>query len=305
MKAVFDTKPSSVYDDDISRHYHFPRRYLAIVQQCVGDWVVLRRPRADGGNLAHFATARVVAVEADPQATSLSYARLADYLPFDTPVPWQIDNRYAEAPLRNMPQQQVGVYLRGRSVRPLAESDFAALVAWGLRDTLGHDSAERLGIGLEALQDAAADLLPPPEGERAHRIESILSNRLIREASFARGIYRAYEDRCAVTGLKITDRRGNSEVQAAHIWAVADRGPDVVQNGIALSATVHWLFDRHLLSLTDDYRIMVSPGRIPSELTALFAQSPAQIHLPKDPKLRPHPYYLAKHRNVFLAKESQ
>jgi putative restriction endonuclease len=33
---------------------------------------------------------------------------------------------------------------------------------------------------------------------------------------------------------------------------VAEGGPDVVQNGIALSATAHWLFDRHLIALTDD-----------------------------------------------------
>jgi hypothetical protein len=28
MKAVFDTKPTSVYDDEVTRHYQFPRRYL-------------------------------------------------------------------------------------------------------------------------------------------------------------------------------------------------------------------------------------------------------------------------------------
>lgn len=46
MKAVFDTKPTAAYDDDIFRHYQFPRRYLAAVEKCVNDWIVLRRPRA-------------------------------------------------------------------------------------------------------------------------------------------------------------------------------------------------------------------------------------------------------------------
>ena len=29
MKGVFDTRPSTEYDDDIGRRYHFPNRYLA------------------------------------------------------------------------------------------------------------------------------------------------------------------------------------------------------------------------------------------------------------------------------------
>jgi len=76
MKAVFDTKPGSAYDDDLLRHYQFPKRYLSIVKQTVGDWVVLRRPRADGGNLAYFAVARVVALDPDPVDPTLTFARL-------------------------------------------------------------------------------------------------------------------------------------------------------------------------------------------------------------------------------------
>jgi putative restriction endonuclease len=94
MKAVFDTKPASGYDDDISRHYHFPRRYLSLVERAAGDWIVLRRPRADGGNLAYFATAKVVGIEADLDHPGMSYARPADFLPFDSPVPWTTQGRY-------------------------------------------------------------------------------------------------------------------------------------------------------------------------------------------------------------------
>lgn len=65
MKAVFDTKPTSVYDDDISQRYHFPKRYLSTVQKCLDDWVVFRRPRAHGGNLAYLAIAYVLSIEQD------------------------------------------------------------------------------------------------------------------------------------------------------------------------------------------------------------------------------------------------
>jgi putative restriction endonuclease len=94
---------------------------------------------------------------------------------------------------------------------------------------------------------------------------------------------------------------GKAEVQAAHIWSVASGGPDVVQNGLALLATVHWLFDRHLISLTDDYRLLVSHNKVPNELQNLFAKQMDRILLPKDRKQWPHPAYIARHREVFGA----
>lgn len=132
MKAVFDTKPTSSYDDDVSEHYHFPKRYLSIVEHCVGDWVVLRRPRADGGNLAYFAIAKVVSIEPDLRSSGMNYARFSEFRSFDNQVSWQCEGRYAEEALRNMPQREVGIYLRGRSVRPLTEGDFAELVSKGI-----------------------------------------------------------------------------------------------------------------------------------------------------------------------------
>ena len=111
----------------------------------------------------------------------------------------------------------------------------------------------------------------------------------------------AYENRCAVTGLQMVNGGGKAEAQVAHIWSVASGGPDVVQNGIALSATVHWLFDRHLISLTDDYRLLVSHNKVPSELRPLFAKQMNQILRPKDHREWPHPAYIARHRETFVS----
>ena len=94
---------------------------------------------------------------------------------------------------------------------------------------------------------------------------------------------------------------GKPEAQAAHIWPVSDGGPDVVQNGIALSGTIHWLFDRHLISLTDDYRLLVSHNKVPTELRSLFQGQMNRIHLPVDKLLWPHPAYISKHRERFVS----
>jgi putative restriction endonuclease len=75
-----------------------------------------------------------------------------------------------------------------------------------------------------------------------------------------------------------------------------------VTNGLALSATVHWLFDRHLVSLTDNYRLLVAHNRVPSELRALFSDRNERIHLPTDRRDWPNVAYLARHRELFAGQ---
>ena len=112
-------------------------------------------------------------------------------------------------------------------------------------------------------------------------------------------------DRVAeVTGLRMVNGGGKAEAQAAHIWSVADGGPDVVQNGIALSATAHWLFDRHLISLDEECRLLVSHNKVPSELIRLFPQPGERVHLPADPRLHPRPDYVARHRARFAGLDA-
>jgi putative restriction endonuclease len=126
-----------------------------------------------------------------------------------------------------------------------------------------------------------------------------LLNRKIRDAAFRDAVCSAYDGTCAVTGLKIVDGHGRSEVQAAHIWSVEDGGPDAVQNGIALSGTIHWLFDHHLISISDDHRLLVS-HKVPSELQSLFANQLERIRLPSRQSDWPHPVYLRRHREAAM-----
>ena len=302
MKAILDTKPTSIYDDDLTRHYHFPRRYAALMEKCVGDWVVLRRPRADGGSLAYFATAKVSDIEPDLGSHRMSYARLTGYMDFDSTVPWRLNGRYAEEALRNIPIHTVGVYLRGRSVRLISDDDFIGIVATGLNDTFDPSVAEELGLPREPFEEVS-DSIRQAGGdqhvEAVRHIERALSNRIVRDSNFRRSVSAAYEQRCAISGLRILDMKGRAEAQAAHVWPATEGGPDAVQNGIALCATVHWLFDRHLISLTDDCRILMREERIPAALRALMVEKGQQIRLPNDLKSRPHPRYIAIHRKAF------
>ncbi|WP_300578007.1 HNH endonuclease [Phenylobacterium sp.] len=311
MKAVFDTKPNSGYDDEIVRRYHFPtqRNYVDAAQAAVGDWIVYREPQRNRGRRAYTAVARVLRIEPDLARTNHAYAIVGDYLPFDRPVPFAgaPEGGYWETPLRAIDDaRRIGAAVQGRAMRPLADADFAAIVAAGLAETLAPENARRLG--LDDLAVGLAEAASPfhhesaaPGLDQMRRVEQMLVNRKIRDANFRLQICEAYDDRCAVTGLRIINGGGRSEVQAAHIWGVGQGGPDVVQNGIALSGTVHWLFDRHLISLTDDYRLLVSHNKVPTELRLLFERQLDRIHLPKDERLWPHPEYVGRHREGFMA----
>ena len=308
MKDVFDTKPNSGYDDEITRRYHFParRNYVEAAQAAIGDWIVYREPQRNSGRRAYIAVARVLRVDPDPTRSEHAYAVIGDFLPFDRPVPFSgpvSGGGYWEAPLRAISDpSRVGQGLQGKAMRPIEDADFAAIVGAGLGETLAAENAVRLGLsGLSDVDQAAFDLDGPPGADQVRRIEAMLINRKIRDANFRRQVCEAYDDRCAVTGLRIINGGGRSEVQAAHIWSVADGGPDVVRNGLALSGTVHWLFDRHLISLTEDYRLLVAHNRVPRELIGLFEKQMDRIWLPSDERLWPHRDYVARHLERFSA----
>lgn len=91
---------------------------------------------------------------------------------------------------------------------------------------------------------------------------------------------------------------GRPEVEAAHIVPVERGGNDSIQNGIALSGTVHWMFDRGLLSIADDYKILQS-RHLNEDISRMLARD-LIAKVPAEPRHRPHPAYMAWHRdNIF------
>jgi putative restriction endonuclease len=304
MKGVFEISGASRYDDLIAERYHFPRIYLRAAEACIGDWIIHRETGSAGGRKAYVAAGLVHSIDPDPADRTLFYARISDFIEFDRPVPYRDpDGRFLERMLRELDNPAIaGRTLRGRSVRAIDDADFAAIVNVGLVDTLSPQHAVRLELDPRHIDASTVALLASPPDER--RVAQLLVNRKVRSAAFRGHVLDAYDNRCAVTGLRMVNGGGKAEAQAAHIWSVADGGPDVVQNGIALSATAHWLFDRHLISLDDECRLLVSHNKVPSELIRLFPQPGERVRLPVDPRLHPRPDYVARHRDRFAGLDA-
>ena len=302
MKAIFDTRSDTRYDDEIVERYHFPNRYLSEARKALNDWIVYREPRRGGGRMAYVAVARVTRITPDPSRSNYSYAIMRDYLPFDVQVPLRGPTRYYEMRLANLERpNQIGAALQGRSIRVISDQEFGSIARAGLPESIDSATRDPTEMGYSQADTEVRDFVHAPSEEQERRIDQMLINRPFRDAAFRKSVVQAYEGRCAVTGLRIINGGGRVEVQAAHILPVAEGGPDIIQNGIALSSTCHWLFDRHLICLTDSYRLLVSHNNVPEQLRNLFRTQGNHIHLPKNERLWPKREYMARHRERFGA----
>lgn len=293
-KAVFTTRVSPSYKDVPEKFYHFPRTYLRQAEAAVGDMVVYYEPRRTGlensaaqGRQAYFAVATVQRIRSDPEQTDHFYADIENYLNFDRPVPFKLGSSYLESALeRDDGQTNKGAF--GRSVRVLPEPEFAAIISAGYASGIDRDTSVTPSTDYGFSDTEQAPYERP--------IVQTLVSRPFREESFRRHVRAAYDNRCAVTGLRLINGGGRPEVQAAHIMPVASHGPDSVRNGLALSGTVHWLFDRGLISIADDLSLIAPPKLIPDALGGLV-QHGRPLLIPRDEAALPHRSFIEHHRN--------
>lgn len=294
VKAVFIQSAHSAYDDQPGSAYHFPKRqYLSRVEQTVGDWVIFYEGRRGGGR-GYYAVQRVLQVLDDPKDPALAYALLdtGSELSFESFVPRWVDG---QGPYETgLPRSRGN---NTSAVRLISEADFARIIEVGLAARDEPNTIPRTDeIGIEPGFAEAQAAFTPPGQQR----EMLLSQRAFRDRSFARQVKHAYGGRCSMSGLELRNGGGRPEVEAAHIVPVSERGPDTVRNGLALSGTVHWMFDRGLLSISDDNELLVAKEAVdPATLDRLLLPDRRLIE-PENPAFRPHKAYLRWHReNVF------
>jgi putative restriction endonuclease len=289
--GVFIHRSDSIYDDSPAERYQFPPQYLGRVQACVGDWVVYLEPSKVPQTRGYFAVAKVQQVIPDPGTPGMYVAIIepGSYLDFANPVPFSGREGIIERGVLNENGR-----ISGRAqaaVRTLSAADFNRIVTVGLDepDALLPRVGEAAAGGFE---DEQAPFIYEQERERI----SQLTSRVLRDRVFRRLILGAYGQRCAITGLKLINGGGRAEVEAAHIRPVEANGPDILTNGIALSGTAHWMFDRGLIGLADDLTILVSRQVNDQEGVRAMINRSGRALTPQRVAERPHPHFLQWHR---------
>lgn len=120
-----------------------------------------------------------------------------------------------------------------------------------------------------------------------------------RDAAFRNIVLGNYSHTCAVTGQRFHSPH-HVEADGAHIIGKDVRGTDDPRNGIALSRSTHWAFDRGIFRISDQYEIVVNP-KIAGANTDKFPvikMDRKKITLPNDQYYWPHPDALAWHKEV-------
>jgi hypothetical protein len=97
------------------------------------------------------------------------------------------------------------------------------------------------------------------------------------QPAFRKTLMKAYEGRCAITGCTIPD-----VLEAAHISPYLGELTNHVTNGLLLRADMHTLFDRGLIKIDREYRIIAS-----DDVRTAY-QLPLEITPPTEPTLHPN-----------------
>jgi len=295
--GVFIHRADSIYDDRPAERYQFPKRYLSQVQSLVGCWIIYLEPRRAKRPRGYFAVAKVKAVECDLRSEDMYQATMepGSYCEFSSPVPFSSDAGVIESGILNESGQVSG--RRQSAVRALPAVDFTTIF--------------NAGFFVAELDLPRADELVPSKGmfEEGQPFvhdfgnadvrprETVLIERAFRDRNFRKLVVGAYDKRCAVTGLRLINGGGRAEVEAAHIRPVSQDGPDMINNGIALSGTVHWMFDRGLIGIADDNQtILVSrQANDPDSIKAMINPS-GLLLTPANERQQPYPAFVNWHR---------
>lgn len=144
------------------------------------------------------------------------------------------------------------------------------------------------------------EVLREDERDFTGEVRTALTKQRVGQAFFRRAVLSSYGERCCISG--VSDPRF---LVASHIvpWSEDATIRLHPRNGLCLSAIHDKAFDKHLFSLTDDYRIILS-----AQLKATEDEFLKQVFLPTEgrqitlpDKFVPAAEFLARHRQAMAA----
>ena len=150
---------------------------------------------------------------------------------------------------------------------------------------------EKLDIEIE-YPNFLIDGLDEIQGEDVVRSVRVRANQNV----FRKMVLKIYNQSCCITGLNIPEIN-----RASHIipWAKDASKRLDPRNGLCLSATYDAAFDRNLISLDDDYRIIISKeisDHYTRESVSEYFMRKEGVRITLPESYLPHKKYLSEHR---------
>lgn len=279
--GIIVTRRHAQYKDQPGLLYHYPKKaYDRPVRALEGCLTLVYEPRrggtskvsASGGRRAFVGFAYLGDRWDDPDDPTHAFVKLVGYGELASPVP------ISSTPINGTSLQH--------AVREIPMTVAEAIIRSGMSALTTRSPQVHEGY-------ADVDI---PEAFLQRPIREMIASRAVRDATFRlRVVEQVYQGRCALTGVRMTNGHGRAEADAAHIIPVSAGGPDSVRNGIALMKSLHWAFDRGLVSLSDEGKILAVDRGLEAPVHRLLAAD-GHAFLPADVEDRPHPAFLRWHR---------
>jgi putative restriction endonuclease len=144
----------------------------------------------------------------------------------------------------------------------LSDADHRLLLKQVLLDTYFAD--RKLDFGLEKTSghgyyhEQVEDVLNEPEARYRRISIHTEEDVFVRNGLFKKLVPKVYRNQCSFTGMKISSTFNYNFIDACHIVPFSHSHNDKIVNGIALCPNMHRAFDRGFVSISSDYRIVVS-----------------------------------------------
>jgi putative restriction endonuclease len=129
----------------------------------------------------------------------------------------------------------------------------------------------------------------------------------LRGSLFKREIPKIYNNTCCISGMRIDSETSVSMIDACHVIPFSKSYDDTISNGIALCPNLHRAYDRGLITIDDDYRVIVSKNFKEYDTSYSIKKFNGQkILLPKEERFYPLHSNIGWHmKNIFKMKKME
>lgn len=122
----------------------------------------------------------------------------------------------------------------------------------------------------------------------------------VRSGAFRKFVSKEYNETCAISNLSISSIDSYSAIDACHIIPFHLSKSDHITNGISMCPNLHRAFDRGIISIGDNYELLIKNSFVESNSVYGIRQFEGKkINLPINKKYYPSLENLKWHRNAF------